>query len=299
MAEAVAVRREHGDTFGLGRALNMLGGVLGDNAKDEPWASVVNEGAALQESIGDITGLAYVRSRLGWTALGRGDADGARALLTEALALFAKDGFEFGMADTLLGLGGVDADRGEIAAAAGCYAESLRLYQAVGSQEGVIDALVATAELAVRCGHADAATRLLAAGAARAETLGYTETSPKRAQTVNAARGSLGPDGFAEAWAIGSVLALEQAVAEASALLTAVTRPPEGDAPRVALPNGLTPREREVLALVAEGLSDREVAARLFVGPGTVRSHLTSSYGKLAVGSRTAAVAAARRLGIV
>jgi DNA-binding CsgD family transcriptional regulator len=54
----------------------------------------------------------------------------------------------------------------------------------------------------------------------------------------------------------------------------------------------------EVLRLVAEGRSDREVAAALCVGPATVRTHLTSLYGKLGVGSRTAAVAAARRLGI-
>jgi DNA-binding CsgD family transcriptional regulator len=62
---------------------------------------------------------------------------------------------------------------------------------------------------------------------------------------------------------------------------------------------GLTPREREVLRLIADGLSDRAVAAALSVGPGTVRSHLTSAYGKLGVGSRTAAVAAARRQGIL
>lgn len=61
----------------------------------------------------------------------------------------------------------------------------------------------------------------------------------------------------------------------------------------------LTPREREVLALVADGLSDRAVAQVLIVGQGTVRTHLTNVYGKLGVGSRTAAVAAARRLGII
>ncbi len=59
------------------------------------------------------------------------------------------------------------------------------------------------------------------------------------------------------------------------------------------------PREAEVLALIADGLFDREVAAALFVGPGTVRSHLTSLFGKLGVGSRTATVAAARRRGLL
>jgi DNA-binding CsgD family transcriptional regulator len=54
-----------------------------------------------------------------------------------------------------------------------------------------------------------------------------------------------------------------------------------------------------VLRLVAEGHSDREIAAALFVGPATVRTHLTSVFAKLEVGSRTAAVAAGRRRGIL
>ncbi len=55
------------------------------------------------------------------------------------------------------------------------------------------------------------------------------------------------------------------------------------------LPFGLTPRELEVLQLVAEGLTDPEVAERLFVSPRTVSSHLTAVYTKLGVNSRTAA----------
>jgi DNA-binding CsgD family transcriptional regulator len=57
----------------------------------------------------------------------------------------------------------------------------------------------------------------------------------------------------------------------------------------VAVPFGLTAREREVLGLVAEGLTDPEVAERLFLSPRTVSSHLTSIYTKLGVSSRTAA----------
>ena len=63
--------------------------------------------------------------------------------------------------------------------------------------------------------------------------------------------------------------------------------------------DGLTRREREILILVADGLSDREIAATLFIEQGTVRSHLTNIYGKFQVGSRTAAVAAARHRGIL
>jgi DNA-binding NarL/FixJ family response regulator len=54
----------------------------------------------------------------------------------------------------------------------------------------------------------------------------------------------------------------------------------------------LTPRERAVLGLVAEGLMNKEIAARLDVRPATVKKHLERTYGKLGVHTRTAAVAA-------
>ena len=62
----------------------------------------------------------------------------------------------------------------------------------------------------------------------------------------------------------------------------------------VAAADALTAREREVLELVAEGITNVEVAQRLWISPGTVRRHLENSYAKLGVHTRTAAVAAAR-----
>jgi DNA-binding NarL/FixJ family response regulator len=52
---------------------------------------------------------------------------------------------------------------------------------------------------------------------------------------------------------------------------------------------GLTARELDVLRLVAEGLTDQDVAERLFLSPRTVGAHLTSIYSRLNVSSRTAA----------
>jgi two-component system nitrate/nitrite response regulator NarL len=61
----------------------------------------------------------------------------------------------------------------------------------------------------------------------------------------------------------------------------------------------LTPREQAVLALAAEGLSTREIAARLSVASATVKTHLQSIYHKLDVPDRTSAVAAAMRRGML
>jgi DNA-binding NarL/FixJ family response regulator len=60
----------------------------------------------------------------------------------------------------------------------------------------------------------------------------------------------------------------------------------------------LSPREREILALVATGASNKEVADRLCLAEGTVKNHVTSILGKLAVRDRTQAALKARELGI-
>lgn len=61
----------------------------------------------------------------------------------------------------------------------------------------------------------------------------------------------------------------------------------------------LSDRERQVLVLVAEGLSNAEIGARLFLGAGTVKDHVSAILGKLGVGSRVQAALAAQRAGLL
>lgn len=61
----------------------------------------------------------------------------------------------------------------------------------------------------------------------------------------------------------------------------------------------LSARELDVLGLVAEGSTNREIAKRLFISEGTVKTHLVHAYAKLGADSRTGAVAAARRHGLI
>jgi two-component system, NarL family, response regulator LiaR len=72
------------------------------------------------------------------------------------------------------------------------------------------------------------------------------------------------------------------------ALIRVATQPP-------ALGHDLTPRERDVLALMVEGLNNREIGERLYVSPSTVKSHVSHILGKLNVLSRTEAAALAVR----
>jgi LuxR family maltose regulon positive regulatory protein len=71
------------------------------------------------------------------------------------------------------------------------------------------------------------------------------------------------------------------------------------DKPKPALVEPLTKRELEILHLVAEGLSNHEIAQEFIISQGTVKVHLSNVYGKLGVGKRTQAVAKARALGIL
>ena len=62
---------------------------------------------------------------------------------------------------------------------------------------------------------------------------------------------------------------------------------------------GLTPRELEILRLIAEGLSNREIAERLFVSENTVKTHSANLFTKLSARRRTQAVQLAKEAGVI
>jgi RNA polymerase sigma factor (sigma-70 family) len=65
----------------------------------------------------------------------------------------------------------------------------------------------------------------------------------------------------------------------------------------VAFPD-LTERERELLALIAQGLNNSEIAQRLVISPKTVRNHITRIFDKLQVSDRSQAIVKARKAGL-
>ncbi len=86
------------------------------------------------------------------------------------------------------------------------------------------------------------------------------------------------------------LLAVDASLSEA-----VIRRPP----PEAALVEPLTPRENEVMALLVEGLSNREIAGRLGISEHTAKFHVNAILGKLGAQSRGEAVALAARLGLV
>ena len=114
----------------------------------------------------------------------------------------------------------------------------------------------------------------------------------------------LGAAAFRAAWERGGQLDLERTVkAMLGELDDDLTRDTleaaDVDAANHSLPEPLSRRELEVLELIAEGLSNREIAERLSLSVGTVKVHTRNIYGKLDVNSRTQAIAQAAKLDLL
>lgn len=111
------------------------------------------------------------------------------------------------------------------------------------------------------------------------------------------ARSQLEESAWTKAWGEGRAMSMEAAIEYALLEEEPSTITPSSAAPEQ--PAGLTPREVEVLKLVAAGMTNAQVAQGLFISPRTVQRHLTSIYHKLGVSSRTTATRFAIEHGLV
>ncbi len=146
-------------------------------------------------------------------------------------------------------------------------------------------------DLGIAGGTADAL-----AGAAAVPVLALAADDTHAAEALRAgARGVLLRGAPAEVLAAALVAVARGLSVLEGPLASEWLRPP--DAPLAA--EGLTPREREVLALLAEGLANKAIAARLGISEHTAKFHVNAILGKLGVENRAEAIVRAARLGLV
>jgi DNA-binding CsgD family transcriptional regulator len=292
--EAVALAEQSGD--GAGRFFALLNLSFADRCRGDHEESAVHAEAAVAQAQAleedDLPSFlrAFSLNRLGHEAYELGDYARAEAVLEEALDSWRGLGNPWGIGVVLGKLADVAQARGDDARAAALYGKSLDSWSQ-GNDLGAVEILTGLARL-VAGARAESAVRLFAAAEALQTRIGLAVAPALRAKNERAfgvAKEAIGEEAFADAWAAGGDLPLHQAVAEARGVADDAGRAAHADPDSSSVVSGLTPRELEVLKLVASGLTSARVAERLFLSPRTVNAHLNSIYHKLGVSSRSAA----------
>ncbi len=287
--ESLQLHRALGNTWGILVSLLQSAQVLLES-QDDPAGipSLLEEGMALIRKTGDKEVHGWWCELSGWFLLSQGDAGTAHQLLEEALMLYREVGQPMNMAKVLSLLADVAVVQGDYATARTLYEESLQGARKIDYQVQIAPCLEGLAAVVAQ-GDPVGAARLWGAAQTLRETMGVPLRPINRAayeRAVAAARVRLGKETFADAWEEGRTLTLEQALAALGRMAvpppTTAIRPP-------ASPTGLTAREREVLRLVARGLTSAQIAEQLVISLLTVNTHVRSIYSKLGVTSRAAA----------
>ncbi|HZD68379.1 MAG TPA: LuxR C-terminal-related transcriptional regulator [Actinomycetes bacterium] len=210
----------------------------------------------------------------------QGEQADARSLLDRALTAAGEQ--PWARALGRIGEAGLLRRRGRRAEATAAAHEALVTLTGLGCVPDALAALELFAALRAEDGSTEEALRLVGAADAWRERRQVRRHALDEDQ-IRALRASaettLGHDRAERAVADGQRLAPGEAVAYASRGRGKRDRPPAGW-------RSLTPAERQVAALLAEGLSNAEIGRRLFLAPATVRVHLAHAYAKLGVRSR-------------
>jgi predicted ATPase/DNA-binding CsgD family transcriptional regulator len=231
---------------------------------------------------------------LGVLAHGQQRRADARAHLEASRALSTDPRFPFPLGRSLLGLAELAKEGEDLEDAWELVHEGLELLDDYGDRVGVAAALETVAAMAAALGEPERSLRLLAASQ-RFHTESGIARFPLEADRFdrarNTAQAALDPTAATACWDAGGELSLADAVAYARRGRGERQRPQIGWA-------SLTPVERDVVRLVAQGHTNAAIGQRLFISVNTVKKHLTHVYTKLDVDGRAdlAAEAARRNL---
>ncbi len=286
LEEGLALYKELEDKPGVTTSLVNLGLLALHGGDHELARKLGQEAEALRQELADRQVIGFLLIFLGMIALDEGDHDRAVALLEESLALNQDLGDVRGVAMCLTFLGTTVLERGDPERAASLFEEDMRILRGLRDKTGTAYGLRGLAGVAALRGEPTRAARLWGADEALREAAGlvlspFERSHPDYEGYQAAARSRLDEAAWESAWSEGRAMTQDEAIEYALK-----TEEPASPLKETA---GLTERELEILRLVAEGLTDSQVAQRLYLSPRTVGQHLRSIYRKLGVPSRAAA----------
>jgi non-specific serine/threonine protein kinase len=229
-----------------------------------------------------------------------GELDAGERFGEEALRVGREGGSTTWPPYALFVLASLAHERGDVPEAGLRYREAIELAWEHHDRLCIRMALPGLAGLATLEGDPVRALRLAGAANALEESAGIWAFPPIRERHerwLAAARHAVDPQAGEAAWAAGRALPLDDAVAYALEHATTIDEPVTRA--RKEPEDPLTPREREVLELIAQGRSNREIAEALFVTEHTVKYHVASLFSTLDATSRSEAVARAASLGLL
>ena len=279
------LRDSSGPLFYLGMALLALGDVALQLGHYDTARERLDESLALARQAGDAFRIAHALNTLGDLARCEGNYTEAQRAYENSALLLREVGAQHDLASVLGNLGYTCLRLENIERATSLFSESMAIHRAQHNQPGMKECLAGFAATAVLAGMPAAGVRLLAAAAAingQPAASVWLATRIEIERYNDLARAGLPDTEFRAEQAAGRAMSLEQAVEYAQNL---ALKPGIAPAARET-PDGLTGREREVAALIGQGMTNGEIAVELVLSKRTVETHVSRILSKLGLTSR-------------
>jgi DNA-binding NarL/FixJ family response regulator len=300
LERCLAVARDGGDPDEIANALHNLANVVHDLGDVGLARTLLEECIGMFEHTGLGRSEAIAHLSLSLVALDQGDYERARIEGERALALHEQAGDRRSEVNMRTNLVNIAVAQGDFGTAQQLLVTNLNALQQLADPVATAVLLERFAVLRTAQGRAQQALRL-AGAAATIRRMNHATLAPrsqiKLESELAPARDTLGASAADAAYEAGGQLSLEEAVAEALVMIYESSMLPAGQlevkSEPVALPTAetslgkLTAREQQIVTLIAQGATNRQIAEALVITEGTAANHVLHILNKLGFSSRT------------